>query len=784
VTGRVVLLVDPDDVLRESTAAALGRGGHTVVEANSRDQAFRRYLQHRPGAVILAVDRADEQPVALCRQFRALPGADHLVIMVLAGEIGDDTMLERSFAAGATDCLPRPVNYVLLCHRLGQLLDARVNGIALARSRRRLAAAQHVARLGDWHFDGQRDAVSWSREVSRLLRIPLDRVRAATLEAFLGHIHADDRPFVSEAVAGALADGTPFSFETRVICADGALRTVRFSGQREQDPLTDAVGLSGILHDITDRRTQQEQLRFLAYYDQVTRLPNRARLEDAIRRLTARDGAGRDFAVISLGLDNHQRATESLGRDAVDGLLRMIADRLDAAVRARPAEGHARPREGAGSGGARRRRDLVARVGGYEFAVLIEDFADGEAVEEIGRCLCERLAEPFQLDGHQIYLTASAGVAVHPVDSGSGDDPLRAADTALADASRKGGGRCVRFIPRMSDTVRVRSVRELALRHALEQNRFLLHYQPRVDLRGNKVMGAEALVRMCSPHDDSLVPPAEFVPLAEELGLIVDIGRVVIARALRQLREWRRLGLVDRDFVMSVNISPRQFADAGLFEHIERCLRDEQIPPSCLELEITEGTIVTDLELTARLLAARRELGIRVAIDDYGTGYSSLAYLRGLPVDTLKIDRCFVQGLGADQTDEAIVRFTIQLAHQLNLDVCAEGVESQAQLDCLRAQQCDQVQGFHFGRPMPAEELTARLTPAPLREEDARPAVPVGAAMEAAAVAAAAVRSGAEASPRPGAPAKAQATDGAADAPVVLCTHDEALAARRRTERS
>jgi predicted signal transduction protein with EAL and GGDEF domain/CheY-like chemotaxis protein len=721
-TEPAVLIVDSNAALRNATASALSRAGFAVVEAADRDHAFRQYLEAKPAAVLLSVDEGDEAPHELCRQLRSLPGADYLVIVMLAGAADDERALERSFAVGATDCLARPVNFVLLRHRLTQMLDAQRNGIALERSRRHLAMAQRAARLGNWQFDAARDEVTWSPELSRLLRLPALRPRSATAESFLGFVHAEDRPFVSEAITRAVDEGTPFSFEARVVGADSTVRIVHMSGQREVQPLTGGSGLYGSLRDITDRRSQQEQLRYLAYYDQVTGLPNRSRLEDAIRRLVSPHVAPgrRHFAILSLALDNFQRATESLSRGALDQLLRLIADRMEATVRSRRRAQACESSEDTGGSTPHHRRhnDVVARIGGHEFAVLAEEVPDAGTAERVGQRLCDRMAEPFLIDGRRIYLTASAGVAMHPADGADADSLLRAADAALSDALRNGGTRCQRFAPQMSDTIRQRSVRERTLRNALDEGRFELHYQPRVDLRVNRVMGTEALLRMRTDTPGALIPPSEFIPLAEELGLIVDIGRMVITRAMRQLRDWQALGLVDRHFVMSVNISPRQFADPQLFDHIEMTLRNERIPPSCLELEITEGTLVDDLELTSRLLEARRDLGIRVAIDDYGTGYSSLAYLRGLPIDTLKIDRCFINGLGSNQADEVIVRFTVQLAHHLNLRVCAEGVETQAQLDRLREHDCDQVQGYHFGRPMTAQAMTARLVPSAHRAED------------------------------------------------------------------
>ncbi|MEO0972802.1 MAG: EAL domain-containing protein, partial [Pseudomonadota bacterium] len=632
--------------------------------------------------------------------------------LALSSAADDPRTVQASFAAGATDCLARPVNYLLLERRLQQLLRAREESRALARSRRCLKLAQRAAHLGDWRLDCASQALECSDEVLRILGLssatPVD-----TLESLLSCVHPQDASLAADAFTKALECGTPFHFECSVIAADGRVRTVQLGGQRERGTFAERSVLIGTLLDITDQRGQQAQLRFLANYDQLTRLPNESQLERWLERHAVPDAE--PFVLIRFGIDDFQRVGESLSRDERGELLRLLGARLQAAIRqGRPvgALGEAR--------GGRRRQDLAARVGRAEFAVVMADLGDLSHAEHAAERLRRELEAPFDLGARRVYLTVSAGLAAYPLQADQTEALQRAAEVSLGAALRSGGSRTLVYDLALEEHIQARCVREAALRSALAEERFVVFYQPRVDLGEGRVTGAEALLRMRAP-DGTLTPPGEFIPLAEELGLIIDLGRFVISESIRQLRTWQKMGAVDRHFVMSINVSPRQFQDPRLFQHIETTLKHEHVSPACVELEITENTLMADLNLASRLLSARREIGIRVAIDDYGTGYSSLNYLRELPADTLKIDRCFVAELAANQTDEVIVRFTVQLAKALGLRVCAEGVETTEQLRLLRALGCDEVQGFLYGRPMHANEFTARLSRARAIGDDEAP---------------------------------------------------------------
>ncbi|MDW8478955.1 MAG: EAL domain-containing protein [Xanthomonadales bacterium] len=436
-----------------------------------------------------------------------------------------------------------------------------------------------------------------------------------------------------------------------------------------------------VLSDVTDRRRTEQELRYLANYDTLTGLPNRTllgeRLAHAILRARRR---GTRVAVLFLDLDRFKHINDSLGHAVGDRLLRAAGERLRRLVR---------------------ESDTVARLGGDEFTVLLEDVQDLAQVEQTAERLLEAFREPLVLDGGQeVIISPSIGIALYPDHGDVPSDLLKFADNAMYQAKERGRNTFQFYVEAMGLEARRRALMGAALRRALERNEFSLAFQPKLDLRRQRICGLEALLRWRSA-DFGSVPPASFVPLAEESGLIVPIGEWVLREAASQLR---RFDAIVRDRLsMAVNVSVMQLFRGDLDRRLSRLLAETRTPPERIELELTESMVMANPEQSIRTLRALKSIGVRLAIDDFGTGYSSLAYLKRLPLDTLKIDRTFVSDLIADPEDEAITATIIAMAHALELEVVAEGVESAEQLDYLRSQGCDIAQGFHIGEPMPAE---------------------------------------------------------------------------------
>ena len=525
-----------------------------------------------------------------------------------------------------------------------------------------------------------------SPSTEALLGIPADEFTGTTLMA---RVHPDDVSGLRRLLEGVLVEAPKdVQAEFRLRHAEGSWRHLEVLCRN----LLDDAEIGGIVlnaRDVTERTALQAQLSHRAFHDELTELPNRALLLERLGHALARGTrTGRQTAVLFIDLDDFKVVNDSLGHRVGDQLLVAVAERLT---------------------GCMRPGDTAARIGGDEFVVLVEDLVRRADAEGVGERVAEELRAPFVLQGRQVFVGASIGIAVGGVNEFvAPDDLLRQADVAMYTAKNRGRGQSVVYDSTMDAQPMKRLEMEADLRRALERQEFRLHYQPIVELTTGRVTGVEALLRWEHPQR-GLVPPARFIPLAEETGLIVPIGRWALYEACRQAQAWRDAGAHPSRsvIVMSVNLSGRQFQHPRLVEDVAEALRDTGLPPELLKLEITESVAMEAGIGTIQTLQALRGLGVRMAIDDFGTGYSSLAYLKRFPVDTLKVDRSFVDSLGQDPQDTAIVRSVVSLAKTLGLSVTAEGVETVQQREELRAAGCDEAQGYYFARPQPSEQVSA-----------------------------------------------------------------------------
>jgi diguanylate cyclase (GGDEF)-like protein/PAS domain S-box-containing protein len=486
-----------------------------------------------------------------------------------------------------------------------------------------------------------------------------------------------------------LAEGTLSTHEERdVLTRSGEKRLVEWNivPLRERDGRV--VGAAAVGIDATDRRRAADKLHHDAFHDSLTGLPNRALFLDRLEhRLALEERRHKtSFSVLVLDIDRFKVINDSLGHVRGDELLIEVARRLQAVLRP---------------------GDTVARLGGDEFTILLEDVPTAADARKVADRLHEELRTPFWLGTHEVFSGASIGIAHGSAGYARPEDILRDADTALYRAKAQGRGRCVEFDASMHDRAVELLQLETALRRALERREFQLHYQPVVSLTSGQITGAEALLRWNHP-ERGLVPPLEFIPLAEETGLIVEIGAWVLKEACRQMKEWQdRLGQAQLE--IGVNLSSRQFQVPGLVAQVADVLQATALSPRSLRLEVTESLLMDKHPNVAQTMTELRAMGVRIDLDDFGTGYSSLSYLHQFPIDTLKIDRSFVQRLGATEEAMEIVNTILALASSLDMEVVAEGVETEQQLETLRKMRCSYAQGYHLSRPIEAAQFETLL---------------------------------------------------------------------------
>jgi diguanylate cyclase (GGDEF)-like protein len=447
------------------------------------------------------------------------------------------------------------------------------------------------------------------------------------------------------------------------------------------------VGIVGISRNVTDRKSAEEQIRFMALHDALTKLPNRTLLMDRLAQIILHAERDRGHVtVIFIDLDNFKLVNDSLGHNAGDTLLKTVAERMVACVRA---------------------TDTVARLGGDEFVVLL---ADHGGQQSFPTALLEKLraaiAEPIPIEGQQFHVTSSIGVATFPEDGADADALVMNADVAMYEAKQKGRDNYQFYTGEMNEAARERRLLQEGLRGAIVNKEFVLAYQPQVDLHTGAIFAVEALVRWRHPMF-GMVPPAKFIPLAEESGLIGPLGDWVMREACRQNKAWQDAGIPP--ITMCVNVSARQFRDRSWVARVTDVLRETGMDPNYLELELTESMLMHDVDTAIDTMRQLQATGVRFSIDDFGTGYSSLSALKSFPVARLKIDQSFVRNLPDDANDRSIAMAVISLGQKLNMKVIAEGVETDEQLKFLQNNDCDAIQGFHFSRPIDPDALAAML---------------------------------------------------------------------------
>ena len=696
-----VLLVDDDEVNLLLTSIALRERGFAVTEATSGEAAILMLADWLPDVVVLDALMPGMDGFQTCRVLRGLPGIEALPVLMLTG-LDDDASITRAYEAGATDFFVKSTQWSLLAGRLRYLLRASRTRIELERSKAKLARAQDLARMGS--FDWRRSQGALVLSVEGLRVLGKGPGEAMGFRALMRLLPAEERAGFFTMLHDVLAHCSVLATDVPVLLTDGRQRIVHTEAEPEFDEHGSLVGYTGIVQDVTDRRVAEDKIRHLANFDTLTGLPNRRQLIWRTERaLEHARRLGHQVGVLLIDLDRFKLINDTLGHGAGDELLMEVSRRLRSCVR----HSDQVMESSLESMGSRSHRTLeaVGRYGGDEFVALLPEVVDERDAERVASRVLEQMREPIFVGGQECFVTASVGIALFPRDGTSVADLMRNSDVAMYAVKAQGRNAASLYRPQLAGKGREKLELESALHKALERGELVLHYQPKIDVRGARMVGAEALMRW--NRNGVLVAPAEFIPLAEETGLIVPMSEWAIREAARQARIWQdSFGFADS---IAVNMPNRLFERTDLVEHIHQAVTMYGVPHHAIELEITETGLMKDLQNVIPSLHRLNEIGVEISIDDFGTGYSSLAYLTTLPISELKIDRSFVRDLGLTPQSSAVVTAIIALARSLGLRVIAEGVENLRQMEVLHRLGCVVMQGFLFSRPQPPEAIETWL---------------------------------------------------------------------------
>jgi diguanylate cyclase (GGDEF)-like protein/PAS domain S-box-containing protein len=692
----LALVVDDDLSLRLSMCAALTKAGFTTIEAENGRQAIDSFQSNRPDLILLDVIMPDMDGFETCKAIRKLQEGRYSQILMVTG-LDDTESIERAFEAGANDFVSKPLNWTMLGHRGKYMLRAGRAFQELNRNKHRLSRTQELAKLGNWDLDLINNTFHCSAQALRLLGAK-ESEGEVTYKNFFKPVVVQERDKVIEHIESAIRANRPFSINYRIILPDGTQRFILNSGEIFYNENGVAEEVSGAVQDVTQLKNAEEEIRLLAFYDGLTGLANRILFMDRLdREIAASKRHERIFALLFLDLDQFKRINDTFGHHVGDLLLKSVSETLQKCIRNTDTAARVVNTDS---------EAFIARLGGDEFILLLSDINAPENASVVARRILQEMPKTHELEGHSVSVTTSIGISTFPTDGENSELLLKHADSAMYHAKETGRNNYQFYKESLNAAVLERFSIEQDLKHAMEREEFVLHYQPLIELSTRKIIGAEALIRWMHPQK-GMIPPDKFIPLAEESGLIVEINKWVIQTACKQNKHWRESGFTP--IRIAVNLSGYQFTSQNIVQIIRDALEEASLDAKNLEVEITENTLMQNTEDTVRVLEQMRDLKLRIALDDFGTGYSSLSYLTSFPVDTIKIDRSFVMGCGMANNTRIIIKTIVAMGHSLGMKVVAEGIESEDQFELLKEYGVNEGQGFHFSPAVSQGQFTKFL---------------------------------------------------------------------------
>ncbi|GJL75193.1 MAG: hypothetical protein NMNS02_12990 [Nitrosomonas sp.] len=671
-----ILLVDDDASFRIITSSILTASAFIVDEAENGLQALEKAKERKPDLVILDAIMDKLDGFETCRLLRSDSAFKDIPVIMSTG-LGDVDSINRAFECGATDFMTKPLNYPILIHRLWFILRADENANELRNSKLQLSAAQRIARLGYWIWDVKNNHFQMSEQLAELCGVDLltfDR----SLEGFLRLVDSKDQEMVRNMIVAAPYNKTIQHIEYQI---KGFKSKPIFVHQEMIKVIeNNQAKITGTIQDISQRKENERKIQHLAYFDNLTGIPSRSYYQERIQAfIQMANHRNEQFAFLFLDLDNFKDINDSFGHNLGDQLLKLVAKRIQEVIRT---------------------EDFAARLGGDEFCILLNNIKDTESVTDVANRCLDKLNAPLFLNNQQIKPRVSIGIAIFPNDGNDEVSLLKAADTAMY-AAKEAGKQCYAFYSRdMAIQAVTRLEKEQMLREAFEKEQFSLYFQPQISLHTGRIIGVEALARWQHP-EKGFIPPSEFIPLIEQLGLIIDFGKWVLKSACEQIVQWHKAGLPYLQ--VAVNISPLHFQDFTLINTIKDLLKKYDISAQYLELEVTESALQTKEHIS--IFRNLRQLGIKISIDDFGTGYSCLASLKQLPLDCIKIDKIFLDDVLTNPHTALLLGAIIGLANALGYKLVAEGVETHDQLLVMHGLGCHVIQGYVFSPPIPGDRI-------------------------------------------------------------------------------
>lgn len=664
----LILIADDSKYMRLKLYQKLISWGYDVIEAENGIQVLALFEKLKPDIILIDFMMTKMDGVSACIRLRDLPGGERTPIIMIT-VLEDEKSVDRAFDAGATDYINKPIHWAVLRQRINRLLQARYTEISLNQSEAYSSSIINHALDGIITVDKEGIIQSLNPAAEHLfgfkahgvleknINILIPEFSCTYEESFLG-VKRDD--------IGCKKDGSSFPIElaiSKFYVGPKCIFTI-------------------ILRDTSERQRYEEMMQYQAFHDSLTGLPNRILLKERFELDIAHAKRNNTkLVILYIDLDRFKLINDTLGHDAGDQLLKIVAERLISCVRA---------------------DDTVARIGGDEFTMLLSGLTQEESVGKVAQKILEAIKQPVIIAGHELYLTGSIGITLYPNDGLDPETLLKNADVAMYRAKEKGKNNFQLYAPSMNKKAIERLEMENSLRRALEYQQFEVFYQPKIDCKTEKVIGMEALVRWQHPSW-GMISPDKFIPFAEDTGLIIPIGEWVLRTACAQTKLWHEVGFFPLS--VAVNLSACQFQMQDLTKIVSRVLKEISLSPEFLELEITESIVMQEVDYAMKMMYELKEMGIQFAIDDFGTGYSSLSYLNRFPISKLKIDKSFVSEINEHKANSVIASTVLALGKSLNLKVVAEGVETIKQLNFLKENQCDEMQGYLFGKPMSVRDF-------------------------------------------------------------------------------